>query len=58
MPAGRAPAGAVLHATARHTLKMMRPAPVIRMRGRATPGGARITLLYPGARNPRRCPSV
>lgn len=40
------PAGAVLptHAT-KPKPRMMRPAPKVRIRGRTTPGGARITLL-------------
>jgi hypothetical protein len=39
------PAGAVLGETVTRTPTMMRPAPTIRIRGRTTPGGAKITLL-------------
>jgi hypothetical protein len=53
------PSGAVLGTTKTHKLRMMRPAPVVRIRGRTTPGGARITLLTVkaprGARISLRC---
>jgi hypothetical protein len=46
-PAPVFPAGAVLDTAATHKKKpkMMRPLPIVRVRGRTTPGGARITLL-------------
>jgi hypothetical protein len=53
------PSGAVLGVTKTKKLRMMRPAPVVRIRGRTTPGGARITLLTVkaprGARISLRC---
>ena len=54
------PQGAVLDATAvSRTPRMMRPAPLVRVRGRTTPMGARITLLTVsaprGARITVRC---
>jgi hypothetical protein len=39
------PAGAVLEKKSRHKLRMLRPAPVVRIRGHLTRRGARVTLL-------------